>query len=94
MSVAKIIEISSTSDEGIQDAIERGVSRASKTVKNIAGAWLKEQHVMVEDGEVTGYRVNLMITFVLDDKEDEDEDDDEEDLDEEEDEDGEDEKAG
>ena len=54
MSVAKIIEISSTSKKGFQDAIDNGVSRASKTVKNIAGAWVKGQHVMVEGGKVTG----------------------------------------
>jgi flavin-binding protein dodecin len=70
MSVAKIIEISSTSKKGFQDAIDKGVTRASKTVKNIAGAWVKEQHVMVEGGKVTGYRVNLMVTFILDGKDD------------------------
>jgi len=70
MSVAKIIEISSTSKKGFQDAIDKGVTRASKTVKNIAGAWVKEQHVMVEVGKVTGYRVNLMVTFILDGEDD------------------------
>jgi flavin-binding protein dodecin len=67
MSVAKIIELSCTSPTSFQDAIETGIARASKTVKNIAGAWVKEQHVMVENGSVTGYRVNLMVTFVLND---------------------------
>ncbi len=68
MSVAKIIEISSTSKKGFEDAIEKGIARASKTIKNIAGAWVKEQAVVVEDGKVTSYRVNLMVTFILDDK--------------------------
>ncbi len=70
MSVAKIIEISSTSKKGFEDAIEKGIARASKTIKNVAGAWVKEQAVAVEDGKVTSYRVNLMVTFVLDDKND------------------------
>ena len=68
MSVAKIIEISSTSKKGFEDAVERGIARASKTIKHIAGAWVKEQAVAVEDGKITSYRVNLMVTFILDDK--------------------------
>lgn len=67
MSVAKIIEISSTSKKGFEDAIEKGISRASKTIKNIAGAWVKEQAVEVQNGKISGYRVNLMVTFILDD---------------------------
>ncbi len=66
MSVAKIIEISSTSSDSFEDAIRQGVSRASATLKNIQGAWIKEQHVTIENGQVTGYRVNMMLTFVLD----------------------------
>ena len=65
MSVAKIIEISSTSPDSFEDAIRQGVSRASTTLKNIQGAWIKEQHVTIENGRVTGYRVNMMLTFVL-----------------------------
>ena len=68
MSVAKIIEISSESEKGFEDAIEKGIARASKTIKNIAGAWVKEQAVAVKNGKITSYRVNLMVTFVLDDK--------------------------
>ncbi len=65
MSVAKVIEISSTSQDSFEDAIRQGVSRASKTLKKIQGAWIKEQHVTIQDGRVTGYRVNMMLTFVL-----------------------------
>ena len=66
MSVAKIIEISSTSTEGFEHAINDGLERASKTVKNIQGAWVKEQRVRVKDGRVAEYQVNLEVTFVLD----------------------------
>ena len=53
MSVAKITEISATSDQGFDDAVKKGIERASKTLKNICGAWVKEQHVEVQDGKVT-----------------------------------------
>ena len=67
MSVAKVIEISSSSSKSFEDAIKDGVSRADKTLKNIQGAWIKEQQVVVAKGKVTGYRVNMMVTFVLND---------------------------
>ncbi|MCP9450520.1 MAG: dodecin family protein [Nitrospira sp.] len=66
MSVAKIIEISSESSKSFEDAIVEGINRASKTVRNIKSAWVKEQHVVVEDGKVVSYRVDLKVTFVLD----------------------------
>lgn len=66
MSVAKIIEISSTSSEGFEEAIRDGIARASKTVKNIQSAWVKEQQVRVSNGQVTQYQVNLQVTFLLD----------------------------
>ena len=65
MSVAKIIELSSTSSKSFEDAINQGLSRASKTLKNIEGAWIKEQKVSLENGKITGYRINMMVTFVL-----------------------------
>lgn len=67
MSVAKIIEISSESPESFEDAIQIGISRASKTVKNIKSAWVKEQQVVVEKGKVTAYRVDMKVVFVLKD---------------------------
>jgi hypothetical protein len=67
MSVARVTEISSTSDKSFEDAVRVGIERASKTLRNVKGAWVKEQQVDVRDGKIVDYRVNLMITFVLDD---------------------------
>lgn len=67
MSVAKVSEISVSSSKGFQDAIEQGLARASKTLRNIRSAWVKEQKVQVKDGRITEYQVNLMVTFVLED---------------------------
>jgi flavin-binding protein dodecin len=67
MSVAKIIEISSSSTNGFDDAVRIGVERASQTVKNITGAWVQDQQVKVEGGRITEYRVMLKITFILQD---------------------------
>lgn len=66
MSVAKVIEISAESKKSFEDAIEKGIKTASKTVHNIKGAWVKEQKITVDDGKVVGYRVDLKVTFVLD----------------------------
>ena len=67
MSVAKVSEISATSPKSFEDAIQQGLARAGKTLRNIRGAWIKEQHVRVEAGRVTEYQVNMMVTFVLED---------------------------
>ena len=66
MSVAKVIEISSTSTSSFDDAVKQGVAKASETVKNIKAAWVKEQRVTVNNGSIAEYQVNLAITFVLD----------------------------
>jgi len=66
MSVAKTIELTSTSREGFEAAIRDAIAKASETVRNIEGAWVKEQEVLVSDGQVTGFRVHLEVTFVLD----------------------------
>lgn len=66
MSVAKVSEISSTSKKGFEDAIQVGLKRAGKTLRNIRSAWVKEQRVWCKDGKITEYQVNLMVTFVLD----------------------------
>lgn len=66
MAVAKIIEITATSDKSFEDAIRSGIVKASETVHNIKGAWVKEQKVLVADGDVNGYRVDLKVSFVLD----------------------------
>jgi flavin-binding protein dodecin len=66
MSVAKIIEISAESPNNFEDAIVQGIAKASKSVHGIKSAWVKEHHVVVENGKVTMYRVDLKVTFVLD----------------------------
>ena len=67
MSVAKVSEISATSARSFEDAIQQGLTRASKTLRNVRGAWIKEQHVRCENGKITEYQVNMMVTFILDD---------------------------
>ncbi len=67
MSVAKNIEITSTSTVGFEDAIKKGIARASNTIENIRGAWIKEQKVVISDGQVTEYCVMMIVTFVLSD---------------------------
>jgi len=67
MSVAKVSEISATSQKSFEDAIQLGLARASKTLRVMRGAWVKEQHVRCDNGRITEYQVNMMVTFVLDD---------------------------
>ena len=67
MSIAKISEISATSEESFEDAIRHGLARANKTLRNVRSAWIKEQHVRVEKGRISEYQVNMAVTFVLDD---------------------------
>lgn len=67
MSVARITEISSTSERSFEHAMQEGITRASKTLRNIRGAWIKEQQLDVENGRIHRYRVNLLVTFVLED---------------------------
>lgn len=66
MAVAKVSEISATSTKSFEDAVQLGIARASKTLRNIRGAWIKEQHVRCDGGTITEYQVNMMVTFVLD----------------------------
>jgi flavin-binding protein dodecin len=67
VSVAKVTEISARSSKGFEDAVQAGITRASKTLRNINSAWVKEQRVEVRDGKITSYQVNMMVTFTLDD---------------------------
>lgn len=67
MSIAKISEISATSSKSFEDAVNQGVERANKTLRNVRSAWIKEQKVRVKEGKITEYQVNLMVTFVIDD---------------------------
>lgn len=65
MSIAKIIEISAESPASFADAIREGIQRASESVENIKGAWVKEQQVVVDGGNIVSYRVDLKVTFIL-----------------------------
>ena len=67
MAVARVTEISSTSTKSFEDAVQQGVARATKTLRNVRSAWIKEQRVDIRDGSIAEYQVNLMVTFVLDD---------------------------
>jgi flavin-binding protein dodecin len=66
MSVARVTEISATSEQSFEDAIRQGLERATKTLRNVTAAWVKEQQVKLKDGKIAAYEVNLQITFVLD----------------------------
>ena len=67
MSVAKVTELIASSPTSFDDAVAQGIKRASKTLKNVKGAWVKDQKVVVENGEVSEYRVTMEVTFVLTD---------------------------
>ncbi len=66
MSVARVVQISSTSDKSFEHAVQQGVARANKTLREIRSAWVKEQEAQVENGKITAYKVILKVTFVLD----------------------------
>jgi flavin-binding protein dodecin len=66
-SVARVTEISSRSEQSFEDAIRVAVERANRTLRGVKGAWVKEQGIDVEDGRIVAYKVNLLVTFVLDD---------------------------
>jgi flavin-binding protein dodecin len=71
MTVARVTEISAESPESFEDALRRGIARATKTLRNVKSAWVKEQ-VVIEDGAITTYRTDMLVTFVLDDDADDD----------------------
>jgi dodecin len=66
-SVARVTEITARSSKSFEDAIRVGVERATKTLRHVRGAWIKEQHVEIDEGKITGYQVNMLITFLLED---------------------------
>lgn len=67
MSVARVTEIISASPKSFEDAVEKGISRASQTLKNVKGAWIEDQKVDVENGKISQFRVVLKVTFILED---------------------------
>ena len=66
MAVAKVIEVSAESTQSFEDAIRMGIEKASDSVHGVKGAWVKEQKVVVANGEISAYRVDMKVTFVLD----------------------------
>ena len=65
MTIARVTEIIASSNKSFEDAVEKGIDRASKTLKNVEGAWVKEQKVVVKNGKIKEYRVDLKVTFIL-----------------------------
>lgn len=65
MTVAKIIEVNASSSKSFEDAIKTGIAKISETVDGVQGAWVNEQKVVVKDGNITEYRVNLKVTFMV-----------------------------
>jgi len=67
MSVARVTEIKAASKKSFEDAVRVGIERASKTLDNVRGAWIAEQEVIVDDGKIKEYRVQMKVTFLLKD---------------------------
>lgn len=65
MSVARVTEISATSSESFDQAVKDGIERATSTLRGVEGAWVKDMNVLIEDGNITGYKVNMAVTFLL-----------------------------
>ncbi|ENU20927.1 MAG: dodecin domain-containing protein [Acinetobacter sp.] len=66
MAIAKVVEVNSSSQKSFEDAIQTGISKVTETVKNVQGAWINEQKVIIQDNKITEYRVNLKISFLVD----------------------------
>jgi dodecin len=69
MTVARVTEMSAISDQSFEDAINMAVNRATQTLRNVESAWVKDQNVLIENNNITGYKVNVAITFVLEEGE-------------------------
>lgn len=67
MAIAKVTEVTASSTVSFEDALKQGIARANKTLDNVEGAWIQEQKVVVRNGEIAEYRVNMKLTFVLED---------------------------
>ena len=66
MSIARVVELTATSDRSFEDAMRQGIARATATLRNVKSAWIKEQEVRIRDGEIADFKVNMLVTFVLD----------------------------
>lgn len=65
-SVAKVTEITATSPVNFEQAIREGITKANETLRHVQGAWVKEQKIVMDEGEITGYQVDMKVTFVMD----------------------------
>jgi flavin-binding protein dodecin len=69
LTVARVTEMSAVSDQSFEDAVNMAIKRATSTLRNVESAWVKDQNVLIENNNITGYKVNLAITFVLEEGE-------------------------
>ncbi len=67
MTVARVTELSAASPDSFEEALKEGIERPNKTLRNVEGAWVKDMNVLIEDGNIKAYKVNLAVTFVLED---------------------------
>jgi flavin-binding protein dodecin len=67
MTVASVTELSAAHPDSFEAAIKEGIDRANKTLRNVQGCWVKDQNILIEDGNIRAYKVNMLITFVLED---------------------------
>ena len=67
MSIAKVTEVTASSKISFEDALKQGIARANKTLNNVEGAWIQDQKIVVTDGQISAYRVNMKVTFILND---------------------------
>ena len=67
MTVARVTELSASSPDGFEAAIREAIERANQTLRNVEGVWVKDMNVLIEDGNIVGYKANVAITFVLED---------------------------
>lgn len=65
MAIAKVVEVNSSSSKSFEDAIQTGIEKVTETVKNVQGAWINEQKVVIKDNKIAEYRVNLKISFLV-----------------------------
>lgn len=65
MAIAKIVEVNSSSTKSFEDAIQTGIAKVTETLKNVQGAWINEQKVIIKENKITEYRVNLKISFLV-----------------------------
>jgi len=70
MSIARVVELTATSEQSFEDAMRQGIARATQTLRNVKSAWIKEQEVEISGGQIVKFKVNMLVTFVLDDSSD------------------------